>query len=58
MVALEKELPTMQRSLYVVFEVWEDSDFAPTTQGLKAATETQRLVDEWIGRWEVVKAAK
>ena len=52
---LEKELPALQRSLYAVFEVLQDSDFAPTTQALRAAAETEGLVGEWVRRWEEVK---
>ena len=55
---LEKELPALQRSLYAVFEVLQDSDFAPTTQGLKAAGEVKGALGEWVRRWERMEKIK
>ena len=56
--ALEKELPGLQRSLYSVFEVLQDSDFSPTTQAVKAARETEKLVGEWVKKWEEERGEK
>lgn len=48
MEAQEKEMPALQRSLYGVFAILQDSDFTPTTLGVRAAEETERLVGEWF----------